>query len=73
MLEPRADAPGAKKVNPEDILPTALQFMVEMSCGKCVAAVESAVAAVPGVEAVTGALCSMLASLVLPCASCSPP
>lgn len=56
VLEPRADAPGAKKVNPEDIPPTALQFMVEMSCGKCVAAVESAVAAVPGVEAVTGAL-----------------
>ncbi len=43
-------------MNPEDIPPTALQFMVEMSCGKCVAAVESAVAAVPGVEAVTGAL-----------------
>ena len=56
VLEPRADAPGAKKVNPEDIPPTALQFMVEMSCGKCVAAVESAVAAVPGVEAVTAAL-----------------
>ena len=51
-----ADAPGAKKVNPEDIPPTSLQFMVEMSCGKCVAAVESAVAAVPGVEAVTAAL-----------------
>ena len=43
-------------MNPEDIPPTALQFMVEMSCGKCVAAVESAVAAVAGVEAVTAAL-----------------
>ena len=51
-----ADAFGVKKMNPEDIPPTALQFMVEMSCGKCVAAVESAVAAVAGVEAVTAAL-----------------
>ena len=51
-----ADAFGVTKMNPEDIPPTALQFMVEMSCGKCVAAVESAVAAVAGVEAVTAAL-----------------
>lgn len=33
-----------------------LEFMVEMSCGKCVASVERACAAVPGVEAVVANL-----------------
>ena len=56
----RADATSSPAAPPDASSSTSvarsLEFMVEMSCGKCVAAVESAVAAVPGVEAVTGAL-----------------
>ena len=49
------ESPPASESAPPSVA-RSLEFMVEMSCGKCVASVERACAAVPGVEAVVANL-----------------
>ena len=49
------ESPPASESAPPSVA-RSLEFMVEMSCGKCVAGVERACAAVPGVEAVVANL-----------------